>query len=99
DGVKVLDFGLAKKGLKVRGPDDPTLSATLTGAGAVLGTPQYMAPEQFEGKETDERSDIFGFGCVVYEMVTGQRAFGGKTQASVMAAITGAETPSMSALQ
>ena len=68
DGVKVLDFGLART---AHGPND----ATLTMSGALLGTPQYMSPEQWEGKQADERSDVFGFGCVVYEMMTGRRAF------------------------
>lgn len=71
DGVKVLDFGLA---MTAHGPNDATLTA-LTTSGALLGTPQYMSPEQWEGKQADERSDVFGFGCVVYEMVTGRRAF------------------------
>lgn len=68
DGVKVLDFGLAKSGAKP-GPTEST----------VMGTPQYMAPEQFEGKEADARSDIWAFGAVLYEMVTGRKAFQGKT--------------------
>ena len=98
DGVKVLDFGLAKTGAKQPAGEE-TLSAALTTEGAILGTPQYMAPELYEGKEADERSDIFGFGCVVYEMVTGRRAFDGKTRASVVAAVLGAEPPSMSSIQ
>ena len=73
DGVKVLDFGLAKSPPKA-GPTEETLTAALTTEGTVLGTPQYMAPEQFEGKEADARSDIWAFGAVLYEMVTGRRA-------------------------
>jgi serine/threonine protein kinase len=61
DGVKVLDFGLAKSGSKPA-PTEQTLTAALTTEGSVLGTPQYMAPEQFEGKEADTRSDIWAFG-------------------------------------
>jgi len=99
DGVKVLDFGLAKTAPKTAGPDDATLTAALTGEGTVLGTPQYMAPEQYEGKEADARSDIFAFGCVTYEMVTGKRCFDGKTKASVIAAVLGADPPPMSAAQ
>ncbi len=65
DGVKVLDFGLAKSGSKP-GPTEATLTAVLTTEGTVMGTPQYMAPEQFEGKEADARSDIWAFGAVLY---------------------------------
>jgi Tol biopolymer transport system component/predicted Ser/Thr protein kinase len=89
-GVKLLDFGLAK--FTVR----PTASATsvatetareLTDTGQILGTVQYMSPEQLEGREADARSDLFAFGAVLYEMVTGRKAFTGKSQASLMAAI------------
>jgi serine/threonine protein kinase len=98
DGVKVLDFGLAKTPRRV-GPDDVTgLAAALTSEGTILGTPQYMAPEQYEGKEADERSDIFAFGCVVYEMVTGKRCFDGKTKASLIASVLGGEPVPMSTL-
>ena len=61
--------------------------AALTGAHTVVGTPQYMAPEQIEAREVDARTDIFAFGCVLYELITGQRAFDGKTSSSVMAAV------------
>ena len=61
--------------------------AALTGAHTVVGTPQYMAPEQIEAREVDARTDIFAFGCVLYELLTGQRAFDGKTSSSVMAAV------------
>jgi Tol biopolymer transport system component len=76
DGVKVLDFGLARSAPKP-GSAEATLTMELTTAGAVLGTPRYMAPEQFEGKEADARSDIWAFGAVLYEMVTGEKAFEG----------------------
>ena len=66
-GVKLLDFGLAQM---ARGENDPALTV----AGAVMGTPAYMAPEQWEGKPADARSDIYAFGCVLYEMLTGKRA-------------------------
>jgi eukaryotic-like serine/threonine-protein kinase len=69
-GIKLLDFGLAQM---KSGPDDPTM-AQMTQTGAVMGTPAYMAPEQWEGKPADARSDIYSFGCVIYEMLTGRRA-------------------------
>jgi eukaryotic-like serine/threonine-protein kinase len=95
DGAKVLDFGLAKSIPKV-GPTDETLTAVLTTEGTVMGTPQYMAPEQFEGKEADARSDIWAFGAVLYEMVTGQKAFQGKSYSSLLGAILSADPPPMS---
>ncbi len=89
-GTKLLDFGLAK----VRGAGAtagmtalPTQTTPLTGEGTILGTLQYMAPEQLEGKEADGRTDIFAFGAMVYEMATGRKAFEGKSQASMIAAI------------
>jgi len=94
DGVKVLDFGLAKSAPKP-GPSESTLTAALTTEGSILGTPQYMAPEQFEGKEADARSDIWAFGAVLYEMVTGRKAFQGKSYASMLGAILSADPPPM----
>jgi serine/threonine-protein kinase len=102
-GTKLLDFGLAK--LKQEAapaiPDSqlPTMTKAITGEGTILGTLQYMAPEQVEAKEVDARTDIFAFGAVVYEMATGKKAFEGKTSASVMAAILKDEPPAMSSLQ
>ena len=95
DGVKVLDFGLAKSTTTL-GSDEKTLVAGLTTEGTILGTPQYMAPEQFEGKEADARADIWAFGAVLYEMVTGQKAFQGKNYSSLIASILAAEPPPMS---
>ena len=88
-GIKLLDFGLAKVGGGHARPipDEATLTQPLTGQGQILGTLQYMSPEQLQGKETDSRSDLFSFGCVLYEMLTGQRAFDGASPASVIAAI------------
>ena len=65
------------------GVSAPTVSAGLTGEGVILGTLQYMAPEQLEGKEADAQTDIFAFGALVYEMATGQKAFSGESQASL----------------
>ncbi len=95
-GVKLLDFGLAKlsasgnsgvmSGSGAHVGEQATVAA-LTGAHTVVGTPQYMAPEQIEAREVDARTDIFAFGCVLYELLTGQRPFDGKTPSAVMAAI------------
>jgi eukaryotic-like serine/threonine-protein kinase len=86
--VKVLDFGLAKvhawSGVDLTAP--PTESP-LTAEGTILGTLQYMAPEQLEGREADARADIFALGAVIYEMATGRKAFEGRSQASLIAAI------------
>ena len=83
-GAKVLDFGLAK----IHTVDDTTgltqPMETLTEEGSILGTLQYMAPEQLEGKEADARTDVFAFGAVVYEMVTAKKAFPGASRASVI---------------
>ena len=83
-GIKLLDFGLAKQS----GPLDETdVTRALTQQGQIVGTLQYMSPEQLQGKEADARSDLFAFGCVLYEMLTGKQAFEGKSAASVIAAI------------
>jgi eukaryotic-like serine/threonine-protein kinase len=90
-GTKLLDFGLAKEMGIGSAPSNltasPTLMSPLTADGAILGTFQYMAPEQLDGKEADARSDVFALGAVIYEMATGTRAFEGKTQASLIASI------------
>ena len=101
-GATLLDFGLAKPavGPVVAGLSKlPTTSPSLTAQGTILGTLQYMSPEQLEGREADSRSDIFAFGAVLYEMVTGRKAFDGKSQASVIGAIMHAEPPPISTLQ
>jgi tetratricopeptide (TPR) repeat protein/predicted Ser/Thr protein kinase len=72
-GVKVLDFGLAKQSREAPYADDETQTSELTRAGGVMGTPAYMAPEQWQGKPADARSDIYAFGCVLYELPTGER--------------------------
>jgi Tol biopolymer transport system component len=101
-GVKLLDFGLAKA-------LDPAPSASiltalptetpLTEKGTILGTVQYMAPEQLEGKEADERTDIFALGAVLYEMATDRRAFFGTSQATLIGAILHTEPQPISAIQ
>ena len=102
-GTKLLDFGLAKlkqPGAAAAGLSAlPTQSAGLTQEGAILGTLQYMAPEQLEGKDADARSDIFAFGATVYAMVTGKKAFEGSSQASLIHAILGVDPPTISSLQ
>ena len=94
-GIKLLDFGLAKTS-RVLGLDESTVTAPLTGDGTILGTLQYMSPEQLEGKEADARSDIFSFGLVLYELLAGRRAFQGATQASLMASILKEQPPPLS---
>jgi serine/threonine protein kinase len=102
-GTKLLDFGLAKLRLPPLppGPEDgtATVQPPLTDRGSIVGTLHYMGPEQLSGAETDARSDIFAFGAVLYEMVTGRKAFDGKSQASVMAAILHHEPAVVSTLQ
>jgi len=103
-GTKLLDFGLAKLKQEVAPANVqlsqlPTANDPLTAHGAIVGTLQYMAPEQLEGKEVDARTDIFAFGAVVFEMATGKRAFEGKSQASVIGAILKDDPPPISSLQ
>jgi len=102
DGAKLLDFGLAKLqagGGVIDGDSGITQTTPLTGAGTILGTVPYMAPEQLEGREADARSDIFAFGALLYEMATGKRAFEGSSQASLIASILKEEPRSVSELQ
>ncbi|MGB7129523.1 MAG: protein kinase, partial [Candidatus Sulfotelmatobacter sp.] len=112
-GAKLMDFGLAKPaaaGVSGVASSAPLLSAArtmsgaspispLTTAGALIGTIQYMSPEQIEGKEADARSDIFALGAVLYEMLTGTRPFGGKSQISVASAILEKDPERISAIQ
>ena len=89
--VKVLDFGLAKAFAEESAAADSSLSPTLTRdatrAGVILGTAAYMSPEQARGKSVDKRSDIFSFGCVLYEMLTGRKAFDGEEVSDILAAV------------
>src|ERR1700720_4593049 len=97
-GVKLLDFGLAK----AMAPAAPQTSLTalptqqgLTQEGTILGTFQYMAPEQLEGKDADGRTDIFALGAVLYEMATGNKAFSGTSQASLISSIMQTDPPAI----
>ncbi len=100
-GAKLLDFGLAKSLTGVAGgPEAATeQQKPLTEEGTILGTFQYMAPEQLEGIEADPRTDIFALGVLLYEMATGQRAFAGKTRTSLIASIVGGEPRPIQELQ
>lgn len=114
-GAKLMDFGLAKSAAVFQGkigdpsmtPSTPTMNMSvlsapagpLTQQGMVVGTFQYMAPEALQGQPADARSDIFSFGCVLYEMITGKRAFDGKSQLSVLAAILDKEPEPIAAQQ
>ena len=101
-GAKLLDFGLAR----LRPPaasglsnSEPCIPQRETVPGLIAGTLPYMAPEQLEGNEVDARADIFAFGAVLYEMITGRKAFEGTSQASVMSAILSSDPPAVAALQ
>ena len=102
-GAKLLDFGLAKSSPPVAAAaTGATITATtpnLTVQGAILGTAQYMAPEQIDGREADVRTDIFAFGLVLYEMVAGTRAFSGNTYASLLSSILKDEPRAVCELQ
>jgi Tol biopolymer transport system component len=107
-GVKLLDFGLAKHRAAVVQseiaqltslPTEASPSQPLTERGTILGTFQYMSPEQLEGKDADARSDIFAFGCVLYEMAAGRKAFTGRSRASLIGSILKEEPPAISTIQ
>ncbi len=110
-GAKLLDFGLARaaaitpwsahSATIARGdqPADPTVQKALTAEGTIVGTFQYMAPEQLEGAAVDARTDIFALGAVLYEMATGRRAFDGTTKTSIIAAIVDRDPPPMQQIQ
>jgi Tol biopolymer transport system component len=104
-GVKLLDFGLAKAIAPTGRSSGASLTALptqagtdLTAEGTILGTFQYMAPEQLEGRDADARTDIFAFGGVLYEMATGQKAFSGKSQASLISSIMGSQPAPVSSI-
>ena len=102
-GAKLLDFGLAKVAGPVMSTEAETLGPTaappLTAQGTILGTFQYMSPEQLEGKETDSRSDIFSFGSMLYEMITGRKGFEGTSHASLIVAVMSVNPPPVSTIQ
>src|SRR6187431_2028492 len=104
-GAKLMDFGLARATGLVNPSSSigsltqsPTVAHPLTAEGTLVGTFQYMSPEQLEGKEADARSDLWAMGCVLYEMATGRRAFEGKSQASLITSIMGSEPAPISQL-
>jgi serine/threonine protein kinase len=101
DGVKLLDFGLAK--LRQTEADEiaqgTTANLQMTVEGEIVGTVSYISPEQLEGRKVDSRTDLFAFGAVLYEMITGRRPFLGESKASVIAAILTSDPPPMSALK
>jgi eukaryotic-like serine/threonine-protein kinase len=100
NGAKLLDFGLAKTTRTANaGMDRAMLPTAITVEGTILGTLQYMAPEQLEGHEADARTDIFAFGALLYEMLTGQKAFDAKTQASLISSIMSSQPASVSTIQ
>ncbi len=108
-GAKLLDFGLAKTAAGPVGasalegltslPTEAVGSEPLTAEGTLLGTFQYMAPEQLEGKDADARTDIFAFGALLYEMATGRPAFGGKSRASLISSIMSSQPPAIASVQ
>ncbi len=95
DAVKILDFGLAKALESEMAPADisssPTISRMATQAGMILGTAAYMSPEQAKGKSVDRRADIWAFGCVLFEMLSGKQSFGGETTTDILAAVVRGE--------
>jgi serine/threonine protein kinase/TolB-like protein len=105
--AKLLDFGIAKqqtestreRALVVSSTDSETVAADLTTPGAILGTAQYMAPEQIEGGQIDARTDVFSFGSVLFEMLTGRKAFEGTSRSSLKVAILGHDPSPVSTLQ
>jgi Tol biopolymer transport system component/predicted Ser/Thr protein kinase len=98
-GVKILDFGLAKMEQTASGPGESAQThQSLTEMGTVVGTPSYMSPEQAQGQSVDARSDIFSFGAVLYEMLTGRRAFRGATRLAVLTAILKEEPEPISSI-
>ena len=96
DRVKILDFGLAKRRARAAAADATMTSPNQTSAGTVLGTAGYMSPEQVRGEVVDHRSDIFSLGTMLYEMISGQRAFRGDSNVEVMTSILKAEPPDLS---
>src|SRR5262245_47156620 len=102
-GAKLLDFGLAKVNEPIADTPGsltalPTATTPLTGQGLIVGTLQYMAPEQLEGREADARTDIFAFGLILYEMIAGRRAFEARSQAGIISSIMTSEAPPLSSL-
>jgi serine/threonine protein kinase len=102
DRVKILDFGIAKlTSLPTASSDEETIAlmTTQTKVGSVLGTVAYMSPEQLRGQTVDHRSDIFSTGSIIYEMLTGQRAFSGETEVDTMTSVLKDDPPELSSLR
>lgn len=97
--VKVLDFGLAKQIQTAKTEGETSTLNPMAGASQVFGTPAYMSPEQADGKSADVRSDIFAFGALLYEMITGHRAFPGTSVMTILAAVMNQEPPAVHTLQ
>ncbi|HKF67866.1 MAG TPA: protein kinase, partial [Vicinamibacterales bacterium] len=98
-GAKLLDFGIARMAHAVETVGATQIASTLTSDGTLLGTVHYMAPEQLEGREADARSDIFAFGAMLYEMLTGRRAFAGETLSAVAAAVLESQPVALKSIQ
>src|SRR6266516_492876 len=98
-GVKLLDFGLAKFAAPASDATAATAQKSITEEGTIVGTLRYMAPEQLEARDTDGRADIFALGAILYEMISGRRAFDGESRASIIARILGTEPPPLTALR
>ena len=97
-GAKILDFGIARPTATPHAADASTSTAT-TQAGAILGTPGYMAPEQVRGLQVDQRTDVFAFGALLFEMIAGRQLFGGKTAAEAIAAVLSHPVAPLSTVQ
>src|SRR5436190_23321845 len=97
--AKILDFGLAKLEQTIAASESTVTAFPETAGGMIMGTPSYMSPEQAAGKPTDARSDIFSMGAVLYEMLTGKRAFDGDSTATILSKVLRDQPPEVRALR